>query len=202
MYQEFFSCCEQMPWRLHLLFAVGLFAAVAAVRPGAEGASGIEPELEKAHAQTGGGPGESSMRKGGLLTALGLVGLAAIVAKYELEGPVAAEVLRVVDGDTLTVRAKIWIGQELTTNVRLFGVNAPELSAGCDEERALAEAARRYLAERVEGRPVTLRNIALDKFGGRVVAVVEDGAGDLGSALLAARLAVPYDGGRRDSWCE
>jgi len=47
-----------------------------------------------------------------------------------------------------------------------------------------------------------LRKIALDKFGGRVVALVEDGAGDLGSALLAARLAVPYDGGRRKPWCK
>jgi micrococcal nuclease len=191
-----------MARRLHLLFAVGLLTALAAARPAAEGASGIEPELEKAHAHAGGGPDELSMRKAGLLTALGLAGLAAIVAKYEMEGPVAAEVLRVVDGDTLTVRAKIWIGQELTTNVRLSGVNAPELSGGCDEERTLAQAARRFLAERVEGRAVTLRNIALDKFGGRVVAVVEDGAGDLAAALLAARLAVPYDGGRREPWCE
>ena len=187
---------------LHLLFAIGLIGGLGAARL-PESAAPIEPELEKPH------PGaaswsadEGAVRKAGLLTAAGLVGLAAIIAKYELEGPVAAEVLRVIDGDTLTVRAKIWIGQELTTNVRLSGVNAPELSGDCDEERMLAEAARRFLAERVEGRPVTLRNIALDKFGGRVVALVEDGAGDLGSALLAARLAIPYDGGRRQPWCE
>ena len=66
----------------------------------------------------------------------------------------------------------------------------------------MAEAARRFLVERVEGRSVTLRNIGLDKYGGRVVAKVEDGAGDLAAALLAARLVVPYDGGRRGSWCE
>ncbi len=142
------------------------------------------------------------MRKAGLLTILGALGLAAIVGKYELEGPVAAEVLRVVDGDTLTVRAHIWIGQELTINVRLSGVNAPEHGGSCKRERELAQAAHRFLAERVEGRPVRLRKIGLDKFGGRVVAIVEDGAGDLGTALLAARLAVPYDGGARGSWCE
>ncbi|HXV26296.1 MAG TPA: nuclease [Alphaproteobacteria bacterium] len=142
------------------------------------------------------------MRKAGLFTVMGALGLAAILSRYELEGPVAAEVLRVVDGDTLTVRAQIWIGQELTTNVRLSGVNAPELGGGCARERELAQAARRYLAERVEGRTVKLRKIGLDKFGGRVVAIVEDGTGDLGAGLLAARLAVPYDGGRRGSWCE
>lgn len=97
------------------------------------------------------------VRKAGLLTVLGLVGLAAVVGKYEMEGPIEAEVVRVVDGDTLTVRARIWIGQELTTNVRLSGVNAPELAGSCEEERALAQTARRFLAERVEGRPVRLR---------------------------------------------
>lgn len=142
------------------------------------------------------------MRKAGLVTILGALSLAAVVSKHELEGPVAAEVLRVVDGDTLTVRAHIWIGQELTTNVRLSGVNAPELSGNCERERSLAQAARRFLVARVEGRAVTLRKIGLDKFGGRVVATVEDGSGDLSAALLAAQLAVPYDGGRRGSWCE
>jgi endonuclease YncB( thermonuclease family) len=149
-----------------------------------------------------------------LFSAIGLAGLiaaspwlqtlawAAIVARQELAGPVEAEVVRVIDGDTLTVRARIWIGQELTTNVRLLGVNAPELSGACEAERRLAEEARRFLADRVEGRPVILRKIALDKFGGRVLAVVEDGGGDLAAALLAARLATPYDGGRRGSWCE
>jgi micrococcal nuclease len=177
-----------------------LSLALSIARPAEAAHSALEPSFVRSHAL----PlwGGTSLRKVGLLTALGLIGLGAIVAKYEMEGPVEAEVLRVVDGDTLTVRAKIWIGQELTTNVRLSGVNAPELSGTCDAERALAEQARRFLTERVEGRAVTLRNIALDKFGGRVVAVVEDGAGDLATALLAARLAVPYDGGRRGSWCE
>jgi micrococcal nuclease len=186
---------------LHLLFAFGVLGVLAA--PGSpEPRRLLEPLLEKPHASGAEELEGTGMRKAGLVTALGLVGLVAVVAKYELEGPVEAEVLRVVDGDTIMVRAKIWIGQELTTNVRLSGVNAPELSGTCDAERALAERARRFLAERVEGRAVTLRNIALDKFGGRVVAVVEDGAGDLAAGLLAARLAVPYDGGRRGSWCE
>jgi micrococcal nuclease len=127
---------------------------------------------------------------------------AAIAVRYEFAGPITADVLRVIDGDTFTVRAHIWIGQELTTNVRLLGVNAPELSGHCEEERALAEAARRFLAARLEGRSVTLRDIALDKYGGRVLARVEDSAGDIAAALLAARLVVPYDGGRRGSWCE
>jgi endonuclease YncB( thermonuclease family) len=132
----------------------------------------------------------------------GAVSFAAILGDSEIEGPIPAEVVRVIDGDTLTVRARIWIGQDLTTNVRLAGVNAPELRGQCEHERELAERARRFLAARVEGRAVRLRDIGLDKFGGRVVARVEDEGGDLAAALLAAELAIPYDGGRRGSWCE
>ena len=185
---------------LHLLWGIGLIGSLAAARL-PDPAVPLEPGSEHRHPPDGPATGESAIANAEVLTAQGLVGFAAVLVKYELEGPVAAEVLRVIDGDTMTVRAKIWIGQELTTNVRLLGVNAPELSGDCDEDSRLAEAARRFLAERVEGRPVTLRNIALDKFGGRVVAAVEDSTGDVASALLAARLAVPYDGGRRAPWC-
>jgi endonuclease YncB( thermonuclease family) len=145
--------------RLTLTLLAVLSLALSIARPAEAAHSALEPSFVRSHALPLWGGG-TSLRKVGLLTALGLIGLGAIVAKYEMEGPVEAEVLRVVDGDTLTVRAKIWIGQELTTNVRLSGVNAPELSGTCDAERALAEQARRFLTERVEGRAVTLRNIA------------------------------------------
>jgi endonuclease YncB( thermonuclease family) len=126
---------------------------------------------------------------------------AAFDGERAVEGPIAAEVVRVIDGDTITVRAQIWIGQEVTTNVRLAGINAPELHGACPHERELAEAARRFLARRLEGRPVRLRHVTIDKYGGRVVARVEDAGGDVAAALLAADLVTPYDGGARQSWC-
>jgi endonuclease YncB( thermonuclease family) len=51
-----------------------------------------------------------------------------------LSGPVEATVVRVVDADSLVVRARIWLDQDLETSVRLLGVDAPELHGTCEFE--------------------------------------------------------------------
>ena len=133
---------------------------------------------------------------------------AAARAGERLAGPVPAVVTEVVDGDTLEVRARIWLGQDLAIRVRLAGIDAPEAGSRCAEERALALRARAFLAERLIPHPgapppvVRLRDIRNGKYAGRVLARVEAPAGrDLGGALLAAGLARRYDGGRRAPWC-
>lgn len=120
----------------------------------------------------------------------------------ELAGPIAAEVLRVVDGDTLTVRARIWIGQEVETNVRVEGIDTPELRSRCVEERALAREARDHLEHLVGGGPVMLTAIQPDKYGNRVRARVHTTSGtDIAAALIKAGLARPYQGEKRAGWC-
>jgi len=123
------------------------------------------------------------------------------LAAEALEGPVSAVVQRVVDGDTIEVRAAIWLGQSLTIRVRIDGVDAPELEARCPEERRLALAARDFLARRLEGASVKLTQVVYDKYGGRVRAGVSDTKGDIAGALLAAGLVRAYHGERRASWC-
>jgi endonuclease YncB( thermonuclease family) len=115
-----------------------------------------------------------------------------LVAAEALAGPVPAKGERVVDGDTIDVRADICLGQTLLVRVRIDGVDAPELEARCPEERKLALAAREFLARRLG---------VYGKYGGRVGADVADNKGDVGEALLAAGLARPYHGERRASWC-
>src|SRR6266581_146574 len=124
-----------------------------------------------------------------------------LIATEGLAGPVAAMVARVIDGDTIEVRAAIWLGQTLVVRVRIDGVDAPELEARCAEERKLALAARDFLVRRLQGVPVKLTHVVYDKYGGRVRADVADAAGDIAQALLAAGLARPYHGERRESWC-
>ncbi len=109
--------------------------------------------------------------------------------------------VRVIDGDTFEASASIWLDQEISIRVRIAGIDAPELRARCDAERRGAEAARAYLARRLEGGAVTLSAVRYDKYGGRVDAVVADSGGDIARAMLRARLARAYDGGRRDGWC-
>lgn len=119
-----------------------------------------------------------------------------------IPGPVPAEVLSVVDGDTLTVRARIWLGQDVETRIRLDGVDAPEIAGKCDGERRLGLAARDMIAALATGGRVVLRDIQYGKYAGRVVArVATTDGGDFSDALLRAGLARAYDGGRRRSWC-
>src|SRR5262245_48629002 len=58
----------------------------------------------------------------------------------------AADLLRVLDGDTFEARVHVWPGLAVTTRVRLRGIDAPELHARCPQERSKAEAARTALA--------------------------------------------------------
>jgi micrococcal nuclease len=112
-------------------------------------------------------------------------------AEEVLPGPVAATLVRVIDGDTLVVRARVWLDLEVVARVRLRDVNAPELRARDEEERTRAAAARAFVAALAEGAPLVLTEIGQDKYGGRVVARVAAGGEDLGTALLAGGHARP-----------
>ena len=119
-----------------------------------------------------------------------------------------ARVVEVIDGDTLGVRVRIWLDQDVATRVRLDGIDAPELRGRCEQERALARRAADFVAGKVmseagAGTLVRLHEVRYGKYARRVVARVEmeDGE-DLAQALLDAGLARPYDGGRRASWCD
>ncbi len=136
------------------------------------------------------------------LLVLVLAGVPTARAAERLSGPFAATVERVIDGDSLSVRVSIWLGLQVSTIVRLRGVDAPELAGRCPEERRRAVAAREALAALVSDGTVSLAAVETDKYGGRVVADVADGSGrPLADALVDAGLARPYDGGRRAGWC-
>ncbi|PWE18181.1 nuclease [Marinicauda salina] len=133
---------------------------------------------------------------------LALVIAAPAAASEPLPGPIPAEVVRVIDADTIAVTARIWPGHTVATRVRLAGVDAPEISRpGCDAERAAGEAATGFVRERLApGSPVTLAAVEQGSFAGRVVARLSDAEGrDLSEALLAAGHAVAY--GEDGHWC-
>lgn len=118
-------------------------------------------------------------------------------------GPIPARVLRVVDGDTLLVRARIWLGQEVETHVRLIGIDAPELKGMCTRERDMAVQARELVIALVGDRSVTLHDVTYDKFGRRVAArVVGPNGVDLARTLLERDLVRAYEGRGRRSWCD
>ncbi len=113
-----------------------------------------------------------------------------------------AEVLRVLDGDTFEARVRVWPGIEITTKVRLRGIDAPELKARCPDERTKAEAARDALRGILAEGEVAVSHVGFDKYGGRVLADAYTRATpDVGTVMLARGHARPYSGGHRESWC-
>src|SRR5688572_22493171 len=123
------------------------------------------------------------------------------LAAEALAGPVSAVVERIVDGDTVDVRARIWLGQTLSVRVRIDGVDAPEPRSQCVEERRLAASAHEFLTRRLLKKEVTLIGVVYDKFGGRVRAEISDAEGSIAQALLVAGLARAYRGEAREPWC-
>lgn len=119
--------------------------------------------------------------------------------RVTIEGPVSATVIKVIDGDTLLVRAMPWPQHSVDVYVRLRGIDAPELKARCETERFAARTARRVLGEKVpEASEVRLSRISGDKYFGRVLADVhlEDGS-DPAEDLLAGGYVRHYGGGKR-----
>jgi endonuclease YncB( thermonuclease family) len=113
-----------------------------------------------------------------------------------------ADVLRVLDGDTFEARVHLWPGLDVTTRVRLRGIDAPEMKARCGDERVRAEAARDALRAILDQGEVGVSRVTLDKYGGRVVADASTQATpDVSAALLGAGVARRYSGGHRDGWC-
>ncbi len=113
-----------------------------------------------------------------------------------------ADVLRVIDGDTFEARVRIWPGMDVTTRVRLRGIDAPELHARCADEREKALAARAALARILAQGAVGVFHVGQDKYGGRVDADVSTAeTADVSAAMLEGGFARAYHGGRRQSWC-
>jgi endonuclease YncB( thermonuclease family) len=107
-----------------------------------------------------------------------------------------AEVVRVKDGDTFVARVRLWPAPPVyvEASVRVLGVNAPDAGEGGHDE-----AAHELSDVLLEG-PVTLQAVKVDKYGGRVDAIViVHGPGGtppivVADELIALGVAVPWDG--------
>lgn len=118
------------------------------------------------------------------------------------KGPVEASVVTVLDGDTFLADAHVWPGQSVRVNIRIRGIDAPEMKSRCLAERSAALEARAVLSDLLGGGKVTISNIGGAKYYGRVLADVDTGNGEaVSEILLTLRLVRPYWGGRRESWC-
>ena len=117
---------------------------------------------------------------------------------------VPATVDYVLDGDTFAARVLLDEDITITVRVRLADVDTPEIKGKCEREIEMALRARDRLVELLPvGSMVDLRDVADDKYLGRIDARVFTSDGrDVTRILINEKLGRPYDGGRRDSWCD
>lgn len=122
-----------------------------------------------------------------------------------LPGPYPVEILKVLDGDTFEARVRVWFGHEITTLVRIRGIDAPELKGRCGDELRGAIASRDALIRLLASGQPRLHNVILDKYAGRVVASIRvesaNAAADVAAVMIASGWARAYNGGKRDNWC-
>jgi len=124
-------------------------------------------------------------------------------AKETLAGPIPAKVLRVVDGDTIVVRAHIWLGQTIESMVRIRGIDTPEIKGKCEFERQKADEAKNFVEKMVDGKDIFLEQISYDKYGGRVVAIIKTkGNKSLAEEMINKGLAREYQGKAKQRWCK
>ena len=114
------------------------------------------------------------------------------------------ELLRVIYGDTIDVKADLGFDVSLKLRLRFAGINTPESRTRNLEEKALGLAAKARLKEVLE----SADSIEFESFGkgkfGRVLAtpyaVIGDERTDVCQLLVREDHARLYDGGKREPW--
>ena len=122
-----------------------------------------------------------------------------------------AEVLEVIDADSIKLRVYLWPGQTLEQDFRSRGVDSPEFGgrADCLNEKLLADEAKASIEEKFPvGSWVYIDNIEPDKFGGRWLADIDRWASDRFTSVTEellkyeGRWGVAWDGtGPGHNWC-
>ena len=115
-------------------------------------------------------------------------------------------VTKVTDGDTIRVEAP-WLLPELGDDIaiRILGIDTPEKGgrAQCEKEAALGAEATAFAQSIIGvGDTVQVNVLQWDKFGGRINADVYVDGASFAQMQIEKGLAVPYDGGTKQSWCD
>lgn len=118
------------------------------------------------------------------------------------------KVLKVYDGDTITIAARVIIdGKEIPRlfrfNVRLNGIDTPELRTKNEKEKTRAILARNDLANLILGNIVFLSNVSYDKYGRILADVFTQNRVNVSEWMITKGHAVRYDGGTKnkpDDW--
>jgi len=108
------------------------------------------------------------------------------------------KVVKVYDGDTLTLATKLPYPDSpvYRFQVRLNGIDCPEMKTHIESEKECAKLAKNLISEMVLNNIVELKEVQLEKYG-RILAKVYCNGVCLNDLLCEQHLAVSYDGGTK-----
>jgi endonuclease YncB( thermonuclease family) len=112
------------------------------------------------------------------------------------------KVVKVYDGDTITIVTLLFNGDVSSKsklykfNVRILGIDTPELKTKNVGEKGLAIIARNALSELVLNKVVKLENVSYDKYGRILCNVFLDNV-NISEWLVSNNHAVLYNGGTK-----
>lgn len=125
-----------------------------------------------------------------------------LICQSVYSATIPTQIHSVYDGDTFKVSIAQWpaiVGDRI--NVRVAGVDTPELRGHCDREKQLARKAKAHtVAFLRSGGNVELHNVQRGKYF-RIVADVYVNGESLSESLIMAGLGYSYKGGKKRSWC-
>ena len=111
---------------------------------------------------------------------------------------VAGKVIKVYDGDTITIASKI-PGTALPVyrfRVRLAGIDSAEIKGSSETEKKKAIEARDALHNLIFGKMIVLQNVGTEKYG-RILADIYLDDIHVNKWMLDNNYAVTYDGGKK-----
>ena len=107
----------------------------------------------------------------------------------------SGHVIKTYDGDTITIASKLPYPESplYRFQVRLRGIDCPEIKGATEDEKKMALCAKKEMEELVLQKTVILKNVGTEKYG-RLLADVYINNICINEHMLKQRLAVKYDG--------
>lgn len=112
-----------------------------------------------------------------------------------------ATVVKVFDGDSVTLAWKDADGKNVRLPCRLRGINTPELRRSSAHEKALALRAKDRLQSKVLDKVVTIRFPGPEKYGRLLSDLESDDCVSIANYMLEdTAICRPYHGGKKADW--
>lgn len=118
-------------------------------------------------------------------------------------------VISVYDGDTITIACNMYWDKYTAYkfNVRLAGIDTPEIRTRDSNQKKVAIIAKKFLESLILNKKIILNDVKYDKYGRILANIYLPGNEDtsISNLLIQKRLAVVYDGGTKitpTNWLE